>query len=64
MDSFVLTDREFLLVLKEDIIGVQIEDEKIEWAVPIEDLKVKAGEKGISIDSKNKREWYTKVIMF
>lgn len=44
-----MTDREFLLVLKEDIIGVTIDDEKIEWAVPIEDSKVKSTEKGLVI---------------
>lgn len=35
MDSFIISDKEFLLVLKEDIVGIKIDDEKIEWAVPI-----------------------------
>lgn len=63
MDSFMISEREFLLVLKEDVAAVRIDNEKIEWAVPIEDMKIQESGEALIIESKRKREWYTGVIV-
>lgn len=35
MSAFAINQEQFLLVLKDDIMMINIGDEKIEWAIPL-----------------------------
>lgn len=62
MSAFAINQEQFLLVLKDDIMMINISDERIEWAIPLGVLSLsKESDDQIRVRTDRNMSWTVKV---